>query len=123
MKYILIIDDSVTIRTSVEFAIRKLGYGIKHAENGVDALEKVTEIKDAGDDIALCIVDVNMPVMDGITFVREFKKIDKFTPILMLTTESEEKKIQAGKEAGASGWLVKPFQSDQLVDIVGKLIK
>ncbi len=123
MKYLMTIDDSITIRKSVEFALKDLGLEIMQAENGSDALEKIDSRKNDGDDVALCIVDVNMPVMDGITFVKEFRKIDKFTPILMLTTESEESKITSGKEAGASGWLVKPFQSDQLVSVVEKLVR
>ncbi len=123
MKYILLVDDSVTIRTSVEFTIKKLGWPIMGAENGVDALKKVKEIKASGDDLALCIVDVNMPVMDGITFVKELRKTDRFTPVLMLTTESVDSKIQEGKAAGASGWLIKPFKSEQLINVVQKLIR
>ena len=123
MKYLMTIDDSITIRKSVEFALKDLGYKIEQAENGSEALQKIGDLKKGGDDVALCIVDVNMPVMDGITFVKEFRKSDKFTPILMLTTESEEGKIASGKEAGASGWLVKPFQSEQLVNVVEKLVK
>ncbi|MDY6969649.1 MAG: response regulator [Spirochaetota bacterium] len=80
-------------------------------------------IKENGDDIAMCIVDVNMPVMDGITFVKEFRKIDKFTPVLVLTTESEDTRIQEGKSAGASGWLVKPFRQEDLLGVVKKIIR
>ena len=88
----------------------------------VDIRKKIEEINKAGDDIAICIADINMPVMDGITFVKEYRKNDKFTPILILTTESDENKIKEGKDAGVSGWIVKPFQSEQLNDIVTKLI-
>ncbi len=123
MKYLITIDDSITIRKSVEFALKDFGFDIMQAENGSDALEKIDGLKKEGNDVALCIVDVNMPVMDGITFVKEFRKTDKFTPILMLTTEADESKIMSGKEAGASGWLVKPFQSDQLVNVVEKLVR
>lgn len=123
MKHIMVIDDSPTIRTSVDFAIRGLGYPLDHAENGADALEKVKEIKNKGDDVALCIVDINMPVMDGITFINEFRRIDRFTPVLVLTTESEEQKIKAGKEAGATGWIVKPFKNQDMVNIVQRLVK
>lgn len=123
MKYLITIDDSITIRKSVEFALKDLGYDVEQAENGSEALEKIGSLKKDGKDCALAIVDVNMPVMDGITFVKEFRKTDKFTPILILTTESEESKIKSGKEAGASGWLVKPFQSDQLVNVVEKLVR
>lgn len=123
MKHIMVIDDSPTIRTSVEYALKQLGYSMDHAENGSDALEKVSVIKGKGEDVALCIVDVNMPVMDGITFISEFRRIDKFTPILVLTTETEQQKIKAGKVAGASGWIVKPFRNQDMVKVVQRLIK
>jgi two-component system chemotaxis response regulator CheY len=123
MNYITVIDDSPTIRTSVEYAVKKLGYPIMQAENGADALEKINTAVSKGDEIALCVVDVNMPVMDGITFVKEFRKIDRFTPLIILTTESEEGKIREGKEAGASGWIVKPFQPEGLIEVVNKLIR
>jgi FOG: CheY-like receiver len=123
MKHIIVIDDSPTIRTSVEYALKELGFPMHHAENGSDALEKVNVIKGKGEDVGLCIVDVNMPVMDGITFISEFRRIDKFTPILVLTTETEEQKIKAGKAAGASGWIVKPFRNLDMVKVVQRLIK
>ena len=123
MKHIMVIDDSPTIRTSVEYAIRDLGHKITQAEDGVDALDKVKGIKEKGDDVILCLVDINMPEMDGITFIKEFRKIDKFTPLLVLTTESEESKITEGKKAGASGWVVKPFQPENLVKTVSSLIR
>ncbi len=123
MKHILVIDDSPTIRISVEYALKKVNIPIRQAENGQDALQKFRDIKAAGDDVALCICDINMPVMDGISFIREFRKIDKFTPVLVLTTESEQDKIKAGKEAGASGWIVKPFQPAELLGVVEKFIR
>ncbi len=123
MKHILVVDDSPTIRTSVEFTIKQLGYPIIQAENGSDALKKVNDLKAGGKDLSLCICDVNMPVMDGITFIKEFRKIDKFTPVLVLTTESEEDKIKAGKAAGASGWIIKPFQPTEMLGIVQKFIR
>ena len=123
MKHIMVIDDSVTIRMSVDYALNGLGYSMNHAENGSDALDQVRVIKGKGEDVALCIVDVNMPVMDGITFISEFRRIDKFTPVLVLTTESEEQKIKAGKTAGATGWIVKPFRNQDMVNVVQKLIR
>ena len=123
MKYIIVIDDSSTIRMSVSFALKDLGFRIEQAQNGSEALEKIMEIKESDGDIVLYITDVNMPVMDGITFVREIRKTDKFTPILILTTESENNMIQAGKEAGASGWIIKPFKADQLLAAVQKVVK
>lgn len=122
-KHIMIIDDSPTIRISVEIALKGIGMPVEQAENGIDALEKIKKIKEQGGDIALCICDVNMPQMDGISFVKEFKKSDKFTPIIILTTESGEEKIQIGKDAGVSGWLVKPFQPADLIKIVERFIK
>ena len=122
MEYIMIIDDSATVRLSVEYSVKELGYPVKMAENGIDALEKIDDIRKEGSDIALCIVDINMPRMNGISFVKELRKTDRFTPILMLTTESEESKIQEGREAGASAWIVKPFRPDELINITRKLI-
>jgi len=122
-KYIMIIDDSPTIRISVEFAIKDLGFQIQQAENGVDALDKIQTIKNDGDDVAMCICDINMPEMDGISFIKEFRTSDKFTPVVVLTTESEDDKIQEGKKAGASVWIVKPFQPADLVGVVERFIK
>lgn len=123
MKHILIIDDSPTIRTSVEYTLKDMGYGMTHAENGVDALNKIKELFSKGDEVALCIVDINMPQMDGITFIKKFRENDTFTPIIVLTTEAEEEKIQEGKKAGASGWMIKPFKAEQLQAVVGKFLR
>lgn len=123
MKYILVIDDSPTIRTSVEFAVKKLGLPIKQAENGKKGLEAASDIRKSGGEIAICIVDVNMPEMDGISFLKEFRKEDKFSPVLVLTTESENEKIKEGKASGASGWMIKPFKPADLVSVVEKLVR
>lgn len=123
MKHILVIDDSPTIRTSVEYAIKKLGHTIHQAENGRKGLDEFQLLKKKGEELAICIVDVNMPEMDGISFVKEFRKEDKFTPVLILTTESEDDKIKEGKAAGASGWMIKPFKPVDLVAVVEKLIR
>jgi len=123
MKNILIVDDSPTIRTSVQYAIKPLGYQLVQAENGRKALDAIEKIKASNEDIVLCIVDVNMPEMDGITFIKELRKTDKFTPVLVLTTESEETKIKEGKDSGASGWMIKPFKPVDLVATVEKLIR
>ena len=106
----------------MEYALKETGHPVQQAENGRKGLDKVQEIKAGGHDLALCVVDVNMPEMDGISFIKEFRKSDRFTPVVVLTTESEDDKIKQGKEAGASGWLVKPFQPAQLVAVVNKLI-
>lgn len=123
MRYILAIDDSPTIRISVEFSVKNLGIPVMQAENGVDALAKIKTIKSRGDDVAICICDINMPQMDGIEFIREFRKTDKFTPVIILTTESGEDKIKLGKESGASGWIVKPFQPADLVAVLERFLK
>ncbi|MCP4131382.1 MAG: response regulator [bacterium] len=122
MKSILIADDSPTIRKSVELSIKGLGLNIVEAENGSDALNKVKQMKN-DDNLSLCIVDVNMPVMDGLTFLRNFREIDKFTPVIVLTTEFEEAKIKEGKDAGASGWIVKPFNPGDFLELVNKFVK
>lgn len=122
-KYIMVIDDSPTIRVSVEMALKPLGIPVKQAENGQNALDLINEIKTKGEEIALCISDINMPVLNGIEFITEFRKNDKFTPIVVLTTEAEKDTIQKGKEAGASGWIIKPFQAEDLVNVVKRFVK
>jgi two-component system, chemotaxis family, chemotaxis protein CheY len=118
-KTILIVDDSASVRQVVTIALKGAGYDVIEGNDGADALTKLT-----GQKVNLIISDVNMPNMDGITFVKEVKKLAnyKFTPIIMLTTESQEGKKQEGQAAGAKAWIVKPFQPDQLLDAVSKLI-
>ncbi len=118
-KTIMIVDDSSSVRTVVRTALRGAGYDVLEAENGQEALDQLT-----GSKIHLIVSDVNMPVMDGITFVKEVKKLPnyKFTPICMLTTESDATKMQEGKNAGAKAWIVKPFQPPKLLDAVSKLV-
>jgi len=122
-KYIVVIDDSPTIRVSVEMALKQLGLPVLQAENGQDALEKISQIKSEGSEIAICISDINMPVMNGLEFIAEFRKVDKFTPVVVLTTEAEKDVIQKGKEAGASGWIIKPFQAEDLLNVVKRFVK
>lgn len=118
-KTILIVDDSASIRQVVSIALKGAGYEVIDASDGQDALKKLD-----GKKIHLIVSDVNMPNMDGITFVKEVKKLPnyKFTPIILLTTESQPEKKAEGKEAGAKAWIVKPFQPPQLLDAVSKLI-
>ena len=118
-KSILIVDDSASLRQVVAIALRKEGYDVIEASDGQDALDKLT-----GDKIHLVISDVNMPRMDGITFVKEMKKRPayKFTPVIMLTTEAGDDMKMAGKEAGVRAWVVKPFKPDQMLTAVSKLI-
>ncbi|HUW26954.1 MAG TPA: response regulator [Gallionella sp.] len=118
-KTILVVDDSASLRQVVGIALKGAGYDVIDACDGKDALTKLN-----GQKIHLIISDVNMPNMDGITFVTEAKKLPnyKFTPIIMLTTESGENKKSAGQSAGAKAWVVKPFQPAQMLAAVSKLI-
>ncbi|MCK4487380.1 MAG: response regulator [Desulfobacterales bacterium] len=122
-KHILFVDDSPTIRSSVSFCLRNAGYRVTEAVDGKDGLEKVQSFKDKGDTLSLIITDINMPQMDGITFISEVKETEfKFVPILVLTTEAEESVIKKGRDAGASGWLLKPFQPEDLLWAVKKVV-
>lgn len=118
-KNIMIVDDSASLRQVVAIALRGAGYDVIEAQNGQDALGKLD-----GKKIHLIISDVNMPVMDGITLVKEVKKMPayKFTPIIMLTTEGADAKKKEGQAAGAKAWIVKPFQPDQMLKAVSTLI-
>lgn len=118
-KTILIVDDSASIRQVVGMTLKGAGFDVLEAVDGRDALNKLT-----GQKIHLVISDVNMPNMDGITFVTELKKLAtyKFTPVIMLTTEGSDDKKAAGRDAGAKAWVVKPFKADQMLTAVNKLI-
>jgi len=122
-KLILFVDDSPTMRSSVTFCLRNAGYRVTEAEDGMDALDKLRSIKNKDQPLALIITDINMPRMDGITFISRVKETEfKFIPILVLSTESEESVIEQGRAAGASGWLLKPFQPEQLLWAVKKVV-
>lgn len=118
-KAIMIIDDSASMRQVVSITLKKAGYDMIEACDGKDALNKLT-----GQKVHLMICDVNMPNMDGISFLKEVKTLPsyKFTPIIMLTTESQETKKQEGRAAGAKAWMVKPFKPEQLLEAISKLI-
>jgi two-component system, chemotaxis family, chemotaxis protein CheY len=118
-KTILIVDDSASIRQVVGIALRGAGYDVLEGVHGKDALDKLD-----GRKVSLIISDVNMPVMDGITFVKEARKLPayKFVPIIMLTTESSQEKLAEGRAAGAKAWVVKPFQPAQMLSAVAKLV-
>jgi two-component system chemotaxis response regulator CheY len=118
-KTILIVDDSASLRQVVAIALKGAGYDVIEAGDGKEALAKLT-----GQKVHLIISDVNMPNMDGITMVKEVKKLPayKFTPIIMLTTESQESKKAEGQAAGAKAWVVKPFKPEQMLAAVSKLI-
>ncbi|GAB4218444.1 MAG: response regulator [Rhodoferax sp.] len=117
-KLIMIVDDSASMRRVVAIALKGAGYDVLEAADGKDALSKLT-----GQKVHMIISDVNMPVMDGIAFLRAVKQMPayKFTPVIMLTTESAEEKRREGQSAGARAWVVKPFQPEQLVNAVQRL--
>ena len=117
-KTIMIVDDSASLRQVVSIALKGAGYETIEACDGKDALNKLTG------KIHLIISDVNMPNMDGITFVKEVKKLPnyKFTPVIMLTTESQANKKAEVQAAGAKAWVVKPFQPATMLAAVSKLI-
>jgi len=118
-KTLLIVDDSSSMRQTLGIALRGAGYDVVEACDGKDALGKLD-----GRKFNLIISDVNMPNMDGITFVKAAKALPnyKFTPIIMLTTEGDAAKVQAGKDAGVRAWVLKPFQPPALLDAVAKLV-
>ena len=119
MATILAVDDSASMRQMVAFTLKGAGHDVVEAADGVDALNKARTKK-----FDLVISDVNMPNMDGITLIRELRSLPafKFTPILMLTTENTADKKQEGKSAGATGWIVKPFNPDQLLATIRKVL-
>jgi two-component system chemotaxis response regulator CheY len=118
-KKILIVDDSAAIRQSISFILKQEGYETVEATDGLEGLAALG----AADAFDLVITDVNMPNLDGIGFIRKARELPKykFTPILVLTTESQGSKMNEGKEAGATGWIVKPFNADKLLGIVRKV--
>lgn len=118
-KNILVVDDSNAIRQSVSFILEQAGYTVTQAEDGMDGLSKLN-----AQQFALVISDVNMPNMDGIALTRKVREHEKhkFTPVIMLTTESQSGKMEEGKAAGATGWIVKPFDSEKLLSVVKKLV-
>lgn len=116
---ILIVDDSVSIRQSVRFVLEENGYTVFEAADGIEGLKRLEEQK-----VQLIITDVNMPNMDGITMVKKIRGTDgiKFIPILVLTTESQGAVVEEGKKAGATGWIVKPFNNDKLLETIKKVL-
>ena len=118
-KTILTVDDSKSIREAVRFALEPLGYDIVEAEDGVDGLAQLDNHK-----VDLVITDLNMPNLDGLEFIEEVRKLERFNglPLVMLTTEGQADKMRRGKKAGASGWIVKPFNELQLELTVKKFI-
>ena len=119
-KTILIVDDSSSLRTVVKLALKRAGYDVLEAADGLEGLAQL----DQAGRVNLIVSDVNMPRMDGIAFLRKLKEHarHRFTPVIMLTTEGQETKKQEGRAAGAKAWMVKPFNPPQLLDAVAKLL-
>ncbi len=119
-KTVLVVDDSASLRQVVSIALKGAGYDVLEASDGKDALSKLS----GQQRVHLIISDVNMPNMDGISLVKAVKQLAqyKFTPIIMLTTESQEEKKREGQAAGAKAWVVKPFQPAQMLAAVSKLL-
>lgn len=117
-KKALTVDDSKTMREMVAFSLKAAGFEVMEAEDGKHALSVL-----GSHPVDVIITDLNMPNMDGIELIRQLRanELYKFTPILMLTTESDGSKKAQGKEAGATGWLVKPFNPDKLIETVRKV--
>ncbi|BAI80668.1 two-component system, chemotaxis family, response regulator CheY [Deferribacter desulfuricans SSM1] len=118
-KKILVIDDAVTMRQLVSATLKSAGFDVVDASNGKEALMKLEK-----DRFNLIITDLNMPIMDGITFIKEVKKNPKYRliPIIMLTTESGADKKEEGRKAGAKAWIVKPFKPNDLLTVVKKIL-
>ena len=119
-KTILAVDDSASIRQMVSFTLKSAGYDVVEAVDGMDGLEKAKSRS-----VNLVLTDQNMPRMDGLGLTRKLRDHPQFktTPILMLTTESSDLMKQAGRAAGATGWLVKPFDPAKLLDVIKKVIR
>jgi two-component system chemotaxis response regulator CheY len=118
-KLVLTVDDSASIRQMVAFTLKSAGYEVMEAVDGEDGLNKA---KSRSPDLVL--TDQNMPKMDGLTLIKTLRTMPQYrsTPILMLTTESSDAMKSSGKAAGATGWLVKPFDPQKLLEVVKKVI-
>jgi two-component system chemotaxis response regulator CheY len=120
VKTIMTVDDSASLRQMVSLVLRGAGYEVIEAVDGVDGLSKLNS-----HELHLFLTDINMPNMDGLDFTRQVRAMPqyKFVPIVLLTTESHPEKKQEGKAAGATAWIVKPFNPDQLLAVVKKVVR
>ena len=118
-KRIMTVDDSASVRQMVTFTLKGAGYDVTEAVDGKDALSKLN-----GSRVHMIVTDLNMPNLDGIGLIRQVRAnpSHKFVPIIMLTTESQETRKLEGKSAGATGWIVKPFKPEQLLNVVKKVL-
>ena len=119
MRSILAVDDSASMRQMVSFTLRSSGYDVIEAIDGQDVLDKLGDRQ-----VDLVLTDQNMPRMDGLTLIRQLRGQERFrrVPILVLTTESSDEMKQAGRAAGATGWMVKPFDPARLLEVIGKVL-
>lgn len=119
-KTVVVIDDSESIRELVGLTLENSGYKVIKGVDGKDGLQLFD-----GREVNLIITDLNMPNMDGISFIREIRKMQDYSrvPILVLTTESQAAKKEEAKAAGATGWIVKPFVAEKLIEVVQKVIR
>lgn len=118
-KLIMTADDSASVRQMVSFCLKQNGYDVIEAVDGKDALNKLATQK-----VDMLITDLNMPNLDGIALIKGVRggSLNKFIPIIMLTTESQDSKKGEGKAAGATGWIVKPFKPEQLIAVIKKVL-
>ena len=121
-KTALIVDDSTSMRQMVSFTLKGAGFTVLECGDGQDGLNKLKAAP--GGKVDLIITDLNMPVMDGLTFIKAVRAqpASKFTPVLMLTTESGDGRKAEGKAAGATGWIVKPFHPEQMLKVIAKVL-
>ena len=120
-KYALTVDDSVTMREMVAFTLRNAGFDVLEAGDGEDAIET---LKSADNKVNIIITDLNMPKMDGVSLIRKLRADPNYktTPILMLTTEGDSTSKDQGREAGATGWIVKPFNPEKLLNVISRVL-
>lgn len=115
---VMTVDDSQTMRDMVSYTLKEAGYNVLEAEDGVQALDVL-----GAQSADIIITDLNMPNMDGLTLIKELRLNPTYraTPILMLTTEADDTKKTAGREAGATGWIVKPFNPEKLLSVLKRV--
>jgi len=118
-KLVMTVDDSASVRQMVAFTLKQNGYDVIEAVDGQDALAKLSSNK-----VDMLLTDLNMPKLDGIGLIKGVRasNLNKFIPIVMLTTESQDSRKKEGKSAGATGWIVKPFKQDQLIAVIKKVL-
>lgn len=125
MAMVMIVDDSKTVRASVEYTLSRQDIEVVSAGDGKEGLAVLAELKKENKKPDMIISDINMPVMNGLEFIKKVKEDIRlrFIPVLVLTTESQPAMKEKGKAAGAAGWLVKPFKPEQLIAVVKKFVR